>query len=172
MQTLLLYLFAFSSGFAALIYQVAWSRMLSLTFGSSTLAVSAVVAGFMGGMGIGAWLYHRVGDRVSVALRAYGFLEIGIALSTALFSLLFLRLPHWFAAVAPMLPEGTGLDVFRVLNVFLLLLLPSALMGATYPALCQALIHSAHEVEQRLGWIYGLNTLGAATGAVAAGFLL
>ncbi|MAG32412.1 MAG: hypothetical protein CL908_16140 [Deltaproteobacteria bacterium] len=168
----LLYLFAFGSGFAALSYQVAWSRMLSLTFGSSTLAVSSVVAGFMGGMGLGAWLYHRVGGRVHSALRAYAGLEIGIAISTACFTVLFLQLPHWFAAVAPTLPQGAGLDVFRILNVVVLLLVPSALMGATYPALCRALLQSAEEVERRLGWIYGLNTIGGAAGAVVAGFLM
>ncbi len=94
MTTLPLYFLAFCSGYAALVYQVAWSRMLSLTFGSTTLAVSAVVAGFMGGMGIGAWLYHRVGDRVSIPLKAYGALEIGIAISTAFFTLLFVPLPE------------------------------------------------------------------------------
>ena len=45
-------------------------------------------------------------------------------------------------------------------------------MGATYPALCQSLIHTAEEVDARLGWIYGLNTLGAAAGALAAGFVM
>ena len=97
--TLLLYLLAFCSGFAALIYQVAWSRMLSLAFGSTTLAVSGVVAGFLGGMGIGAWLYHRLGNRVGVPLRAYGGLEIGIAASTLVLTVLFARLPMGFAAV-------------------------------------------------------------------------
>jgi len=172
MQTLLLYVLAFLSGIAALIYQVAWSRMLSLAFGSTTLAVSAVVAGFMGGMGIGAWLYHRAGDRFAVPLRAYGMLELGIAASTALFTLLFLLLPEWFAAVTGSLDQGVVTDILRVATTFALLIVPTALMGATYPALCQSLIHSVDEVERRLGWIYGLNTLGAAVGAFAAGFAL
>jgi spermidine synthase len=172
MSTLLLYLLAFCSGFAALVYQVAWARMLSLTFGSSTLAVSAVVAGFMGGMGIGAWFYHRVGDRIGYAIRAYALLEVGIGVTTALLTLLFFPLPHAFAAVAAHIPAGLAMDIFRVATVFLLLLLPAALMGATYPALCQTLMHTARDVEGRLGWIYGLNTLGAATGALAAGFVM
>jgi len=164
--------FAFSSGFAALIYQVAWSRMLSMTFGSSTLAVSAVVAGFMGGMGIGAWLYHRVGDRVPSPLRAYGLLEIAIAVSTALLTLCYLQLPRVFADVAGMVPAGLAMNVFRIATTFLLLLVPAAVMGGTYPALCRALIYSAKHVDRRLGWIYGLNTIGAAAGALATGFVL
>lgn len=146
--------------------------MLALTFGSSILATSAVVAGFMGGMGIGAWLYHWVAARIGSPLRAYAYLEIAIAISTALLTFTYLGLPHYFAAWAPHLPPGIGSTLIRVATVFLLLLIPSAIMGATYPALCRALIHSAEEVEGRLGWIYGLNTLGAAAGALVAGFLL
>jgi spermidine synthase len=172
MTALPLYVLAFCSGFAALVYQVTWSRMLSLTFGSSILAVSAVVAGFMGGMGIGAWLYHRFGERVGIAIRAYAWLEIGIGVSAGLLTLCFDPLPQAFASVSSHVPAGLAMDVFRVSTVFLLLLFPSALMGATYPALCQVLLYSVRDVDRRLGWIYGLNTLGAATGALAAGFLM
>jgi hypothetical protein len=126
-----LYLLAFLSGFAALVYQVAWAKMLSLTFGSSTLAVSSVVAGFLGGMGIGAWLYRRVSDRGVDALRIYSALEFGIALSTAIFTLVFRFLPGLFAATAGMLPAGLLMDAFRVASALVLLLLPSALMGAS-----------------------------------------
>ena len=171
MPTAILYLFAFASGFAALTYQVAWSRMLSMTFGSSTLAVSSVVAGFMGGMGIGAWLYHRVGDRVRSPLRAYALLEFGIAVSTATLTLIYLQLPHYFAWAASAVPAGWAMTIFRILNVFMLLVIPSALMGATYPALCRVMIRSAEQVDRRLGWIYGLNTVGAAMGALVAGAL-
>ena len=170
--THLLYALAFLSGSAALVYQVAWTRMLSLTFGSSTLAVSAVVAAFLGGMGIGAWLYHRVGDRVGAALRVYGGIEIGIAVSTAVFTLIFSFLPGWFASLAGLLPPGLAMNAFRIASVFALLVLPSALMGATYPALCSAMIHSRQEVERHLGWIYGFNTLGAAAGALVTGVVL
>jgi spermidine synthase len=51
-------------------------------------------------------------------------------------------------------------------------LIPSAIMGGAYPALCRVMIHSSVDVENRLGWIYGLNTVGAAAGALVAGFLL
>ena len=168
----LLYAMAFASGFAALVYQVAWTRMLSLTFGSATLAVSAVVAGFLGGMGIGAWLYHQVGQRARDALRTYAGIELAIAASTAALTLVLERLPLHFARVAGPIPPGLAYDLFRVAAVFALLLVPSAFMGATYPALCSALIHTRDQVERRLGAIYGLNTVGAALGALVSGFVL
>jgi spermidine synthase len=163
---------AFASGFAALVYQVAWTRMLSLTFGGATLAVSAVVAGFMGGMGVGAWLYHKLGERSGDALRAYAALEFGIAVATAGLTLLLQPLPRLFASVAGAVPPGLAYDLLRVATVFGLLLVPSALMGATYPALCSALIHTRDEVERRLGIVYGINTVGAAAGALVSGFVL
>jgi len=172
MFTRSLYLLAFFSGFAALVYQVAWAKMLSLSFGSSTLGVSSVVAGFLGGMGIGAWLYRRVGDRGVAALRIYAGIEFGIALSTAAFTLFFRFLPGLFAATAGILPGGFVMDVFRVVSAIVLLLVPSALMGATYPALCTALIHTRIGVDKHLGWIYGFNTLGGAAGAMVAGLAM
>ena len=93
-----LYAFAFASGAAALAYEVSWMRLLSLTFGSSTLAVSAAVAGFRGGMGIGAWLYHRVEKWVAAPLRLYSLLEVGIAVTAfGLTALLWLLPPHFAA---------------------------------------------------------------------------
>jgi len=167
-----LYLFAFVSGMSALVYELSWARMLAFTFGRTTLAASAVVGGFMGGMGVGAWLYHRL-QRPGVApLRIYALLEIGIAATTAALTIGFGLLPELFASVSHAVPAGLPMTLFRVGSVFALLLLPAALMGATYPALCSVLIHTKEEVPRHLGRIYGLNTLGAAAGALLAGLVL
>ena len=167
-----LYLFAFLSGMAALVYEVAWTKMLTLTFGRTTLAASAVVGGFMAGMGIGAWLYHRAqGGRLN-AIRLYASLEIGIALTTALLTLGFSALPNLFVAVSGAIPAGLPMSLFRVGFVLVILLLPAALMGATYPALCAVLIRTREDAGRHLGPIYGLNTIGAAIGALIAGFVL
>ncbi len=167
-----LYLFAFLSGMAALVYQVAWTKMLTLTFGRTTLAAGAVVGGFMAGMGIGAWLYHRAqGGRLN-AIRLYASLEIGIALATALLTLGFSALPDLFVAVSGAIPAGLHMSLFRVGFVLVILLLPAALMGATYPALCAVLIRTREDAGRHLGPIYGLNTVGAAIGALIAGFVL
>lgn len=167
-----LYVFAFFSGTAALIYEVAWTKMLALTFGRTTLAASSVVGGFMVGMGIGAWLYHRAqGHRID-ALRLYVLLEIGIVLSTALLTPALVAMPDLFASMAVGVPAGTAMNLFRIVFVAIVLLVPAALMGATYPALCTVLIRSREGVARHLGPLYGLNTIGAAIGALLAGFVL
>src|SRR5438552_16243653 len=67
------------SGATGLIYEVLWARMLGLVFGATTLAVSTVLAGFMGGLALGSALAGRVAARVTRPLRSYGLIEISIA---------------------------------------------------------------------------------------------
>ena len=68
------------SGSTGLIYEVLWARMLGLVFGATTLAVSTVLAAFMGGLALGSALAGRFGSRIKRPLSAYGWLEIGIAI--------------------------------------------------------------------------------------------
>jgi spermidine synthase len=168
----LFYAMAFCSGVAALIYEITWARMLGLTFGSTTLSAAAVIAGFMGGMGLGASLYHLAYDRVSRALALYAALEFGIAVTTALLTRTFYDLPDVFARVGGAVPPGLPLAITRFGWVFVLLLIPAMLMGATFPALCTVMIQTAKGLDRHLGKIYGINTIGAAAGALIAGLLL
>ncbi len=167
-----LYLLTFLSGVAALVYQIAWARMLSLTFGGTTFAAATVVASFMGGMGLGAWLYHRIYDRLPRPLLIFASLELGIAVSTAALTATFYSLPEVFADLSRSVGSGWTLGVIRLVCVFSLLVIPATLMGATFPALCTVMIQSVKAVDRHLGRIYGINTIGAAGGALLSGFVL
>lgn len=167
-----LQLCAFASGGAALIYEIAWTRTLALSFGSTTLAVSAVVAAFLGGMGLGAWLHHRLLRRIRRALWLYASLEVGIAVSALGVTLALRGLPELVVALPEFAHVGWPLALTRLLLVFVLLAVPSILMGATFPALCTVLIESRESADRFLGRLYGVNTLGAAFGALAAGLVL
>lgn len=170
--TLILYALAFLSGAAALMYELTWAKMLALTFGSTTISAAAVIAGFMGGMGIGAWCCHLISERVDKPLKFYGWLEISIAITTALLTPLFYTLPEIFAGVARDISNPTMVDILRFASVFFLLLIPSMLMGATFPALCMVMMRSVRDVDRHLGLIYGLNTLGGAVGVCVGGLFL
>jgi predicted membrane-bound spermidine synthase len=74
----------FVSGATALVYQVVWSRMMMHVFGSTALAVGTVLAAFMSGMALGAWLIGRMADDSRNCLRLYAWLELGIALAALL----------------------------------------------------------------------------------------
>jgi spermidine synthase len=173
-QVARLYGLAFFSGAAALAYEVSWTKWLSLSFGSSTLGASTAVAGFMGGMGIGAWAYHRLQARVSSPLRLYAALELAIAASAIGLTFVLERLPPVFAILLKSLPDSGGgvAALVRIGGALVILMLPTALMGATYPALCSVAISNRDGLDRHLGSLYGWNTIGAAAGGLVAGILL
>ncbi len=170
-----LFLFIFAvSGAAALIYEVAWTRLLTLQMGHGLAAASAVLAAFMGGLAAGAGAAGRVAGRFSPsrALRVYAGLELAIGG-------LALLMPFALAAVRPLLAaayaDGDGGGPFALLRLVtsvLLLCVPAACMGATFPIASRWMLRSASTAAQDAGTLYAVNTLGAAVGAVLAGFVL
>jgi spermidine synthase len=167
------YALFFISGFAALIYQLLWFRHLGFIFGNTVQAASTVLTAFMTGLALGAHLFGRWARRTSAPIRLFGFLELGVGLYALCLPLLFdlLREAYrWAYGLAPdSLPLLTAL---RFVLAFILLLLPTTLMGGTLPVLVEGLTRSAQDFTRRIGFLYGINTLGAVTGIVAAGFFL
>ena len=168
-----LFLFAVS-GAAALIYEVVWTRLLTLQMGHGIAAASTVLAAFMGGLAIGAAIAGRRGGRLSPerALRVYAGLELTIGV-------LALLLPVALTAVRPLLVTayadgqgGASFAFLRLATSVLLLALPAAAMGATFPIASRWTVRGASSAAQEAGGLYAANTLGAATGAVLAGFVL
>jgi spermidine synthase len=170
---LLVFLLFFFSGATALVYQIAWVRSLTLTFGASHEAVGIVLAAFMGGLALGGITFGRLSERVARPLRLYGLLEIGIGL-VALVLPLLLRLGDGIYVAAALRVEGVpwSLSLLRIAMALSVLVLPTFLMGGTLPILARLLVSGSREFGLRLSQLYAINTLGAVTGALAAGFLL
>jgi predicted membrane-bound spermidine synthase/tetratricopeptide (TPR) repeat protein len=160
----------FLSGATALVYQVLWARHLQYFFGSTTEAVSTILAVFMAGLGIGAWWLGRRIDRSPSALRFYGLLEIGIG-AYGLISLLLLGLAGSIFASMGELPWLASVLVKIVLSA-IVLLPPCVLMGGTLPALLRAVSDSCRTARRFVGVFYAANLLGAVLGTLASGFLL
>lgn len=157
------YAMAALSGLCALVYQTVWFREFRLLFGASTSANSAVVAVFMGGLGLGGlWLGARA-DRHPSPLRFYGLLELGVAGWSVL-------TPFLVAALRPVpsaLLEDAGggaATVVRLVLSALVLGVPTTLMGATLAAAGKAVQRAKDESRAAVGLLYGVNTLGAVTG--------
>src|ERR671932_338396 len=87
------------SGATGLIYEVLWARMLGLVFGATTFAISAVLAAFMGGLALGSAWAGRAAARIKRPLRAYGLLEIGIAVYAVAVPLLFRAVDYLYAFI-------------------------------------------------------------------------
>ncbi|HMF56225.1 MAG TPA: fused MFS/spermidine synthase [Pyrinomonadaceae bacterium] len=161
------------SGATGLIYEVLWARMLGLVFGATTFAVSTVLAAFMGGLALGSAWAGRVGPKVKRPLRAYGLLEIGIALYALAVPLLFRAADSVYALVWQRFHPGFfAFSTWRFALSCALLLVPTVLMGATLPVLSAALLRSPVRSETTVARLYTCNLAGAILGTLVAGFVL
>jgi spermidine synthase len=163
-----------ASGAAALIYEVTWTRLLTLQVGHGVAAASTVLAAFMGGLAIGsAWGgRYASGVESARALRVYAALELVIAA-------LAIVLPFEIRALDPLLAsayaDGSGGTTFALLRItasLIVLSVPAAAMGATFPVAARWYVHHAQDAAKDAGTLYATNTVGAALGALLAGFVL
>lgn len=154
----------FVSGFASLIYQVVWQRVLFSSFGSDLESVTIVVAAFMMGLGVGALGGGAAADRWPThTLRLFCACEVGIG-------------AYGLLSVDAMRSAGdlfvmSSLPVIAVVN-FALVLLPALLMGATLPILVAHTVRRWGNVGRATGHLYASNTFGAALGALSTAFFL
>jgi hypothetical protein len=164
----------FASGACALVYQVAWMRDFRLIFGASTPASAAVVAIFVGGLGLGAWRLGTRAERTPWPLRLYARLELGIAASAAASPLLVGLATRAYVALGGTVALGmVGATIARLSLATLVLALPTLLMGGTLPALARVALAGRLDPSRRdVGLLYGVNTLGAVVGCVGANFVL
>jgi spermidine synthase len=166
------------SGFAALVYQTAWTRQFAIIFGTSELAIATVLAAYMGGLALGAWLAERFLPRVDRPVMTYALLELGIAASAlfavpALLWLANLGLQGLFGG-QPEPPDSdhAGTTFFYLVSAFIALALPTTLMGATLPLLARYVVGAERQIGPRIGVLYAMNTFGAVGGALVTAFVL
>ena len=163
----------FLSGAAGLVYEVVWMRMLGLVFGHTVFAVTTVLAAFMAGLALGAFLFGRLIDRRGRPLQVYGFLEAGIGAWALLVPLLLTQVQIVYLALYRSLNLSSfALSLVQFALVFLILLVPATFMGASLPVLAKFFVNRPESLGRKVGDLYAFNTLGAVLGAVVAGFLL
>lgn len=164
----------FVSGATSLVYQTVWARELHLVLGTSSFAISTVLAAFMGGLGLGGALAARVADRVERPLRAYAVLEAAIGLYALALPLLVqgLATPAYLALFQLLEPGPTVSGISQALLAGVLLLPPTAAMGATLPLLARLAVVRQADAGDQVGALYAINTAGALVGTGVAGLWL
>ena len=163
----------FLSGACGLVYQVVWSRMLTVVFGATIVAVSTTLAAFMAGLALGSFLFGRRIDRVRRPLRVFALLEAGVGLYAFLFPELIDVIALAAAALHPLTEvAGPLFPLVRFLLSFLLLLIPTSLMGATLPAMSRYVVRRYDHVGGGVAWLYAVNTFGAVAGVALITFVL
>ncbi|HET7710718.1 MAG TPA: fused MFS/spermidine synthase [Thermoanaerobaculia bacterium] len=163
----------FGSGMAALVYQTVWFREFRMIFGGSTSATAAVLAIFMGGLGLGSALIGKRADAHPTPLAFYGTLELIIA-ATAIASLPLLslvRAVYVAAGGSTVLGEFVA-TIVRLILATVILAIPTVCMGGTLPAAARAVESESDQGRGRLAILYGVNTLGAVTGTLLSTFLM
>ncbi len=172
----LLFLCFFLSGACGLVFELVWTRELELVFGSTALAISTVLAVFMGGLALGAVVAGRWADRLRDPVRAYAFAEAGVGTYALLVPLLLKLYP----SVNAFLYHAVGdhfvvLSLLRFVATAILLIVPTTLMGATLPLLARAVVGRPRDFDLlgvKVGSLYAANTFGAVAGTFLAGFVL
>lgn len=168
----LVYLMTFLSGCAALIYEILWTRQFTLVLGNTTASISTVVGAFMAGLALGSAAIGRWADRWRRHLAAYAVLEAAIGVS----ALGILAGVSWLDRIYPHLEASTAeaslLALWRFGLVFGLLLVPTSLMGGTFPVLVKVVSRRLEGLGGSVGRVYAANTIGAVVGCLAAGLVL
>ncbi len=171
---LMMYVLFFLSGFTSLIFQVLWLRGFSLILGSTIYAMACVVTAFMMGLAVGSYgvsqLLERVPKSVKWGLCLYGIAELIIGVSAATISYSLFRNANgyirWLSSFTDAQPSFT-VFVAHFVFAILLLAIPTVFMGSTLPLLATALSD-----RKKLPRLYGINTIGAAVGALTSSFVL
>lgn len=156
------------SGAAALVYQVAWQRILALHSGVGLYSITMIVAAFMAGLGLGSHLGGVLSGRIGKrsALRVFAVLELAVGLFGAMSPVVYYDWLYPFASRLPS-PSWRG----GMLH-FVALLFPTVLMGMSLPILVRAVVANVGRAGRTIGYLYGLNLIGAAVGAAAGTWIL
>lgn len=170
-KRLLLSTLFFLSGATSLGYEVVWFKRFANVWGSSALAMALVVGAVLLGLGLGAFLVGRRTRTISNPIRWYAVFELLIGICALLVPLaagLLGGLNTWLTAVAG--GSTVLLTLFRGFLTFLVLGIPTILMGGTLPLLVKSASSDTEEHGTTAAWMYGINTAGAATGCLLTGF--
>ncbi|MCM8813621.1 MAG: fused MFS/spermidine synthase [Candidatus Omnitrophica bacterium] len=166
----------FLSGFTAMSYELVWTRLLSMIFGSSTYAFSLMLMAFISGISIGAAVMSRYMPPESRTLSWFAWIQAAIAVCVALtvpcyglLPLLFFKIRALLSPVAGAMPWYFGA---MFLFCFILMLVPTILLGMTLPLASRCAIDDLRVAGRRIGNVFAANTAGNICGALFCGLLL
>ena len=163
----------FFSGATGLAYQGIWFRRLTATWGSSSLAMAAVVSSFLIGLALGAFVAGKLAPRVTKPLAWYGILEVCIGVWALLVPLFISLVSNSALGTLSSLPNNSvALFSIRSIIAFMIIGFPCVCMGATLPLLVDFRCRQQESIGRATALLYGVNTFGASVGCYLTGFHL
>ena len=161
------------SGLAAMAFQIAWARIIAMVLGSSVYAFALLVSAFILGLALGSQLVSRFVDRLRNPSLGFAIAQIGIGVTALAVIPVLQHFPDWMLQIVPGVSQRFAL--FQLVQfglIFVVVLLPTAFMGACLPLVGRALVHGMEDVGKAVGSAYSSNALGTILGAFLAGFVL
>jgi len=171
-KKLLLILFGIS-GMTALIYEIIWIRPLSLVFGTTTYAVSIIVASFILGLAIGSWFAGKFTDRLENPLKYFALIQISVGFFGILLLPVFDLMPGVYLDLYHLTyPNQSIFFIAQILMSIAMITVPATLMGTTLPLMMKIYSKEITTVGKDVGKLDASNSVGAFFGTLAAGFLI
>lgn len=167
------------AGFASLVYEVAWTRVLVLMLGASVYAFSVMLLAFLIGIALGGFIGGKFADRIFArggqggVLVTLAVIEIGVAATSFGLMFAFQELPFWYVWLYDALDVAHQAGLVWAMSLViagLVMTPPAILMGAAFPIAVRAVVHDTGALGGPVGKIYAANTLGSVLGAALAGF--
>ncbi len=172
-RKIILLIFFFLIGFSGLVYEVIWSRQLSLVFGSTVYALSVTLASFMAGLGLGSLYFGKVADRSKNPERLLALFQIITGISAFLITIVVPLLNSLYPAVLNYTyPPFFIISLLSFIFSFILILIPTFLIGGSFPLMVRIYTEDLEETSPGLGLLYGVNTFGAVIGVFLSSFFL
>lgn len=166
------FLFFFISGATGLIYEVVWTRLLTLVMGNTHYSIATVLTAFMGGLALGSYAGGKVIDRFFNPLALYALLEGAIGIyCLAIPSFIDWAFPLFKSIYLNSEFSYTAASFYRFLICGSILLIPTTFMGATLPILSKFVSSEPGQIGRDVGTLYGINTFGAVFGAATSAYV-
>jgi len=162
----------FITGLTGLAYELVWIRLLILSFGSTQFAITTVLSTFMAGLALGSIIFGRVVDKYRFPLRVYAAIEIVLGVYCVLSPWIFSIAREVYLSLSPATGDTTyqaWFEPVQFMMAFIVLIVPTTLMGGTLPALVKHLASISGRIGYHTAVPYAVNTLGAVTGCLATG---
>ena len=163
----------FISGFTAMVYEIAWTRILSLVLGSSTYSFSLMLAAFISGIALGSFLIARFMERINRPAYIFALCQIAVGLSVLAMLPLYSYLPVFFIRCRELVNFSyEAHEVFKFIVCLGVMLVPTTAIGMGFPLVSRLAAGEMSKMGAKVGGVYALNTMGNILGTVLCGFMM
>ncbi len=164
-----------TSGFAAFLYEMVWTRLLVNILGSSTYAFSVMLMAFISGITLGSFIVSLKFFSRFNKVKLIAFCQAAIAIATMLVLPFYERLPYYFWTISSYLQKTEStFTIFLTIEFvlcFLIIFLPTIFSGMTLPIAVEIISQSSNKISFSVGRIFSVNTLGTVVGTIITGLV-